>query len=143
MCVVSNSAAQFSSNFFRMKVYFYYTSSCLSCCWKQRNMQYQETVLCSSGASSSSQGHGAVTLHDLQTGSLLASFKQTNANRHSTASIPTKNGQGGFILTAQSEKSILNTYYFQKVRLVLCVSYICSPMSCQILGSDSTENGLA
>lgn len=142
MCVVSNSAAQFSSNFFRTKVIFYYTSSCTPCCML-RNMQYQETVLCSSGASSASQGHGAVTLHDLQTGSLLASFKQTNANRHSTASIPTKNGQGGFILTAQSEKSILNTYYFQKVRLVLCVSYICSLMSYQILGPDCTENGLA
>lgn len=127
-----------------MKVYicFYYTTSCLPCCFIQRNMQYQETVLCSSGASSSTQGHGAVTLHDLQTGSLLASFKQTNANRHSTASIPTKNGQGGFILTAQSEKSVLNTYYFQKVRLLLCDSYSCSLMSYRILGPNCTKNGL-
>ncbi|THH10360.1 hypothetical protein EW145_g1398 [Phellinidium pouzarii] len=78
-------------------------------------MRYQETVLCSTGASSSSQGLGAVTLHDFHTGSLLASFKQTCADIHSTSVLQTKNGQGGFILAAQPDKSIMNAYYFQKI----------------------------
>ena len=78
-------------------------------------MNSQEPVLCSAGASSSSQGLGAITLHDLQTGTLLASFKQTCADVHSTAVISTRNGEGGFVLAAQPDKSILNTYYFQKV----------------------------
>ena len=78
-------------------------------------MNSQETVLCSSGASSSSQGLGAITVHDFQTGTLLASFKQTCADVHSTAVIPTRNGEGGFMLAAQPDKSILNAYYFQKV----------------------------
>ncbi|KAI5121624.1 hypothetical protein M0805_001154 [Coniferiporia weirii] len=86
-------------------------------------MRYQETVLCSTGASSSSQGLGSVTLHDLQTGSLLASFKQTCSDTHSTSVLQTKNGQGGFVLAAQPDKSILNAYYFQKdqigVKMVL------------------------
>ena len=79
-------------------------------------MRYQETVLCSSGASSSSQGLGAITIHDLQTSSLLASFKQTCSDIHSVAVHETKSGQGGFILAAQPDKSIMNAYYFQKVR---------------------------
>ncbi|KAL5492469.1 IPI3 [Sanghuangporus weigelae] len=82
-------------------------------------MRYQETVLCSSGASSSSQGLGAVTIHDFQTGSLLASFKQTCSDIHSTAVLQTKDGQGGFILAVQPDKSILNTYYFQKDQIAL------------------------
>lgn len=77
-------------------------------------MRYQETILSSSGASSSSHGLGAVTIHDLQTGSLLASFKQTCAEIHSTAVLQTKNGQGGFVLAAQPDKSLLNAYNFQK-----------------------------
>ena len=79
-------------------------------------MRYQEIVLCSSGASSSSQSLGSVSVHDFRTGSLLASYKQTSAHIHSTSVFETKNGQGGFILTAQSDKSIMNAYYFQKVR---------------------------
>ncbi|KAH8111012.1 pre-rRNA-processing protein IPI3 [Phellopilus nigrolimitatus] len=82
-------------------------------------MRYQETVLCSTGASSSSQGLGAITLHDFQTGSLLASFKQTCADTHSTAVLQTKNGEGGFVLAAQPDKSILNAYYFQKDQIAL------------------------
>lgn len=79
-------------------------------------MRLQETILCSTGASSSAQGLGTVSVHDSQTGSLLASFKQTCADKHSTAVLPTQNEQGGFVLTAQPDKSILNAYYFQKVR---------------------------
>ena len=43
-----------------------------------------------------------------------------NGDRHagaSTAVLQTQNGQGGFILSAQPDKSILNAYYFQKVRV--------------------------
>ncbi|EJD07635.1 pre-rRNA-processing protein IPI3 [Fomitiporia mediterranea MF3/22] len=82
-------------------------------------MRYQETILCSSGASSSSQGLGAVTVHDFNTGSLLVSFKQTCSEPHSTSILQTKNGQGGFILAAQPDKSILNAYYFQKDQIAL------------------------
>lgn len=80
-------------------------------------MRFQETILCSTGASSSAQGLGVVSVHDFQTGGLLASFKQTCADKHSTAVLQTQNGQGGFILSAQPDKSILNAYYFQKVRV--------------------------
>ena len=80
-----------------------------------RHMNTQEIVLCSSGASASSQGLGAITVHNFQTGTLLASFKQTCADVHSTAVPPTRNGEGGFVVAAQPDKSIVNAYYFQKV----------------------------
>lgn len=78
-------------------------------------MHFQEVILCSTGSSSQNTGQGAITLHDFQTGSLLASFKQANADVHSTAVFQTGNGEGGYILCAQSDKSIMNVYYFQKV----------------------------
>lgn len=82
-------------------------------------MHLNETILCATapGPSSSSVGTGTITLHDIQTGATLASFKQTSADKHSTAIIPTRNGQGGLICAAQSEKSLLHVYNFQKVRV--------------------------
>ena len=103
-------------------------TACCTCCLDiehGQNMHLQETILCSSGASSS-QGNGAVTLHDFQTGSLLVSFKQTNAGRHSTVALPTKNEQGGFILATQPDKSIINAYYFQKVRKICKTKFLCN-----------------
>ncbi|KAJ7880351.1 WD40 repeat-like protein [Mycena olivaceomarginata] len=55
----------------------------------------------------------------LQTGSTLASFKQTNAALHSTAVVQSQNGQGGFLLAAQHDKSILHVYNFQKDQVSL------------------------
>jgi pre-rRNA-processing protein IPI3 len=81
-------------------------------------MQLHETILCSTAASGSSAGPGTITLHDIQTGSSLASFKQTNAAQHCTAIVESRNGQGGFMLSAQPDKSILNVYNFQKVTFI-------------------------
>src|SRR5882762_7919765 len=78
-------------------------------------MQLQETVLCAASPSSST-GSGSLTFHDLRTGSILASFKQTSAKVHCTDVLETRNAQGGFMLAAQPEKSILNVYNYQKVR---------------------------
>ena len=76
-------------------------------------MHLQETILCSTAAQGTT---GTVTVHDLQSGTILASFKHTNAARHCTAVVESRDGQGGFILSAQPDKSILNVYHFQKVR---------------------------
>ena len=79
----------------------------------------QEIVLCATAASSSSAssstGPGCIALHDLQTGNSLASFKQTNAPRNSTAILESTGSEGGFMLSCQPDKSILNVYNFQKV----------------------------
>ncbi|KAG6826557.1 hypothetical protein H0H92_015311 [Tricholoma furcatifolium] len=82
-------------------------------------MHLQESVFCATAASSSSAGLGSISVHDIQTGTTLASFKQTNAAPHCTAFIETRNAQGGFILAAQPEKSILNVYNFQKDQINL------------------------
>jgi pre-rRNA-processing protein IPI3 len=76
-------------------------------------MLLHETILC---AATPTTGPGAIAIHDLQTGSTLASFKQTNAAVHGTAVVESHNGQGGILLAAQHDKSILNVYNFQKVR---------------------------
>ncbi|KIL00758.1 hypothetical protein PAXRUDRAFT_29581 [Paxillus rubicundulus Ve08.2h10] len=82
-------------------------------------MVLQETILCAtapqpSGSGSTLGSGGAFALHDLQTGTSLASFKQTNSAPHCNAFVETKNGQGGVMLAAQSDKSVLNVYNFQK-----------------------------
>ncbi|KAK7686421.1 hypothetical protein QCA50_010645 [Cerrena zonata] len=82
-------------------------------------MHLQEIILCSTSPTSSASGSGSITLHDIQTGSSLASFKQTSARSNSTAVVTTQNGQGGFMLSAQPEKSIMNVYNFQKDQLAL------------------------
>ncbi|KAJ7636093.1 WD40 repeat-like protein [Mycena polygramma] len=76
----------------------------------------RETILCSATPTA---GPGAIAIHDLQTGSTLASFKQTNAAPHGTAVVPSQDGQGGFLLAAQHDKSILNAYNFQKDQVSL------------------------
>ncbi|KAF8075050.1 WD40-repeat-containing domain protein [Lyophyllum atratum] len=82
-------------------------------------MHLQETIFCATAAPSSSSGPGSISLHDIQTGTTLASFKQTNASAHCTAFIESRNAQGGFMLAAQPEKSILNVYTFQKDQISL------------------------
>jgi pre-rRNA-processing protein IPI3 len=79
-------------------------------------MHLQEIILCST---SSTTGPGSISVHDILTSSLLLSFKHTNAATHCTASVATSNGQGGFILAAQLDKSILNVYNFQKDQLAM------------------------
>ncbi|KAI4529027.1 WD40 repeat-like protein [Schizophyllum commune Loenen D] len=83
----------------------------------------QEIVLCATAASSSSAssstGPGCIALHDLQTGNSLASFKQTNAPRNSTAILESTGSEGGFMLSCQPDKSILNVYNFQKDQLAM------------------------
>lgn len=79
-------------------------------------MNLHEVILCATSAISSSHGPGAISLHDIQTGSTLVSFKQTNAGPHCTSFVESLDAQGGFMLAAQPDKSILNVYNFQKVR---------------------------
>src|SRR3954470_6785641 len=79
-------------------------------------MILQETVLCATSPTTSAAGPGLIAIHDIQTGVTLASFKQTNAGRHSVAVLESRNSQGGFVLASQPDKSILNVYNFQKVR---------------------------
>lgn len=85
---------------------------------KHSLMHLQETIICATAPSSSSTGPGAISLHDIQTGSTLASFKQTNAGPHCTAFTESRHAHGGFMLASQPDKSILNVYNFQKVLLV-------------------------
>ncbi|KAH9935059.1 WD40 repeat-like protein [Amylocystis lapponica] len=82
-------------------------------------MQHHECIMCATAPSVSTSGSGTFALHDVQTGTTLASFKQTSAGPHSTAVVQSRNGQGGFMLAAQPDKSILNVYNFQKDQLAL------------------------
>ena len=80
-------------------------------------MRLQELILCTTVPNSSESKAGYVVFHDIQNAANLVSFKQTNAGNHCTAVFESTNRQGGFILAAQSDKSILNVYNFQKVSL--------------------------
>ncbi len=80
-------------------------------------MHLHETIFCATA--SASNGPGTVAIHDIQTGTPLASFKQTNAGAHCTAFVESGDSQGGFVLAAQPDKSLLNVYNFQKVRRTL------------------------
>ncbi|KAI0629250.1 WD40 repeat-like protein [Trametes polyzona] len=82
-------------------------------------MHLNEAVLCATAPSTSGSGPGTLSLHDIQTGTSLASWKQTSASTHCTAAVQSRDGQGGFMLAAQQEKSILNVYNFQKDQLAL------------------------
>jgi pre-rRNA-processing protein IPI3 len=77
-------------------------------------MPFQEIILVSAAPTSATQGSGNVSLYDLNTGSSFLSFKQTSPPPHCTASIETRDGQGGLVLAAQADKSLLNVYAFQK-----------------------------
>ncbi|PCH44265.1 WD40 repeat-like protein [Wolfiporia cocos MD-104 SS10] len=81
-------------------------------------MQPHECILCAT-APSTSTGLGSIALHDVQTGTSLASFKQTSAGAHCTSVVQSRDGQGGFMLAAQPDRSILNVYNFQKDQLAL------------------------
>ena len=74
-----------------------------------------EVALCAM-VPASSTGSGLIALHDMQTGTSLTSFKQTSAASHCVSYVETKNGLGGIILAAQSDKALLNIFSFQKVR---------------------------
>ncbi|KAG1746716.1 WD40-repeat-containing domain protein [Suillus paluster] len=82
-------------------------------------MILQEVILCATAPQPSASGSGSIVLHDIQTGTSLASFKQSSSAPHCTSFIETRDGQGGFILAAQQDKSILNVYNFQKDQLAL------------------------
>ncbi|KAG8932750.1 Pre-rRNA-processing protein ipi3 [Tulasnella sp. 418] len=82
-------------------------------------MKLQEVIICSLTPVSSAQGSGYIALHDIQTGTSLASFKQTSCGSNLASFIRTGAGQGGLILTAQSEKPLLHVYSFQKDQLHL------------------------
>ncbi|TFY58203.1 hypothetical protein EVG20_g8242 [Dentipellis fragilis] len=82
-------------------------------------MLLQEAVLCATAPSSFSGPSGTISLHDIQTGSSLASFKQTSASSNCTAIVNTTDGQGGLMLAVQPDKSILNVYNFQKDQIAL------------------------
>ena len=86
-------------------------------------MHLNEVVLCATAPSASGTGPGTLSLHDIQTGTSLASWKQTSAGLHCTAAVHTRDGQGGFMLAAQQDKSIMNLYTYQKVRVSPRVRY--------------------
>jgi pre-rRNA-processing protein IPI3 len=77
-------------------------------------MSVQEVVVCAT-ASPTAQSSGCIAFHNITTGALLASFKQTNAVKNCTAVVDTLDNQGGFLLASQPEKAVLNMYSFQKV----------------------------
>lgn len=77
-------------------------------------MPIQESIFCCL-APAENTGSGLVALHDIQTGASLASFKPTNSAAHSVSYVETRPGLGGVILAAQSDKSIINVFSFQKV----------------------------
>jgi pre-rRNA-processing protein IPI3 len=82
-------------------------------------MHIHETILCSTApptdASAKSLGAGTFSLFDISTGSSIASFKQTNAASRCAQVLPTVGDVGGLLFAAQSDKSVLNVYNFQKV----------------------------
>ncbi|GAB1518168.1 Pre-rRNA-processing protein ipi3 [Rhizoctonia solani] len=77
-------------------------------------MRLQETLLCALGPLSGS-GAGHLALHDLKTGTTLATYKQNTSAVHNVSVVESQNGQGGYIISAQTDKPILNVYHFQKV----------------------------
>src|ERR1700712_1912772 len=77
--------------------------------------QLQEVIVAAAGPSSAIQGSGTVNLYDLNTGSSLFTLKQTLAAKNCSVATPTKDGQGGLVLAAQSDKGLLNVYSYQKV----------------------------
>lgn len=83
-------------------------------------MSLHETILVSTAPpiSHASLGAGSLAVYDIQTGAALASFKQTSASTRSVAALETRDGIGGVMFAAQTEKAVLNVYTFQKVGCV-------------------------
>ncbi|KAF9005985.1 WD40-repeat-containing domain protein [Cyathus striatus] len=82
-------------------------------------MRIQETVLCTISPSATNPGPGFIAIHDIGTGASLATFKQTNSPSNCTAFHNTRDAQGGFVLAAQRDRSIINVYTFQKDQIHL------------------------
>jgi pre-rRNA-processing protein IPI3 len=76
-----------------------------------------DQVIVSASAPISGSQTTSVLIHDLSTGTSLASFKQSSTPKHCTALINTTAAQGGLILAVQPDKALLNVYSFQKVLL--------------------------
>lgn len=102
-------------------------------------MNLQEVILCASVQVSPASGSASISLHDIQTGAVISSFKQSNAKPHCTAVVESQNSQGGFVFSTQPDKPILNVYNYQKV----ChPSHWESETACNPnLGSNQPENG--
>ncbi|TFK74935.1 WD40 repeat-like protein [Pluteus cervinus] len=81
----------------------------------------QETIFCASSPSAPGLGQGIISIHDLQTGTTLASFKQTNTATDCTAVVESNSTHGGLFFAAQMDKAILNVYNFQKDQVALKV----------------------
>ncbi|TFK51715.1 WD40 repeat-like protein [Heliocybe sulcata] len=82
-------------------------------------MKLHEVIICASAPSTSAAGSGFIHLHDIQSGSSLAAFKQTNTHSRCLAVTESRDGLGGVMFAAQHDKSILNVYNFQKDQLAL------------------------
>jgi pre-rRNA-processing protein IPI3 len=82
-------------------------------------MKLQETLLCGLGPRNSASGSGHLALHDLKTSASLATYKQTSSSVHGTTVVESQQAQGGFIVSAQTDKPILNVYHFQKVHAII------------------------
>ncbi|EPQ56441.1 WD40 repeat-like protein [Gloeophyllum trabeum ATCC 11539] len=82
-------------------------------------MKLHEVILCAASTSTSNAGPGLIAVHDIQSGSTLASFKQTNTSSRCLAVTESRDGLGGVMFAAQHEKSLLNVYNFQKDQLAL------------------------
>ncbi|CEL61727.1 Pre-rRNA-processing protein IPI3 OS=Ustilago maydis (strain 521 / FGSC 9021) GN=IPI3 PE=3 SV=1 [Rhizoctonia solani AG-1 IB] len=79
-------------------------------------MKLQETLLCALGPLSGSNA-GHLALHDLKTGTSLATYKQNTSAVHNVSVVESQSGQGGYIISSQADKPILNVYHFQKDQL--------------------------
>ncbi|KAI3611032.1 pre-rrna-processing protein ipi3 [Moniliophthora roreri] len=97
-------------------------------------MPLQETILCATASASTSAGSGSISLHDFKNGASLVSFKQTNSGRHCTSYIESKNAQGGILLAAQPDKSLLHVYNFQKDQISMKI-VLPEKLSCIVLDS--------
>ncbi|KZP01727.1 WD40 repeat-like protein [Calocera viscosa TUFC12733] len=91
----------------------------------------QEVLLCALGPSAPG-GSGGIYMHDLQTGTVLASFKQTAAGPHCTAVVPSAEGQGGVLLAAQPDKALMNAYSFQKDQVMQRIA-LPEKLSCLVI----------
>ncbi|CAE6428930.1 unnamed protein product [Rhizoctonia solani] len=99
-------------------------------------MKLQETLLCGLGPLSGS-GTGHLALHDLKTGTSLATHKQSTSAVHNVAVVESQNSQGGYIFSSQVDKPILNVYHFQKDQLA---QRIVLPERITCVASDSRGN---
>jgi hypothetical protein len=103
-------------------------------------MQLQETIICTAAPQVANADHGAIGIHDFETGSSLASFKHTNAGVNCTALVESKNAQGGFVLSLQRDKAVLNVYSFQKVCVLFLYVEFLERLSSRYSGPNCIED---